>query len=212
VDVLELGTAERVSAVVEMKNPGVWVLGTPKGDDRKNGMVIIVEYANRTGSPRWTKPPKKIWNYTLFGRNQTVHSPEETIPLVFGKIKGRAGGFNRWTINEVSLDEKAPLRTLQKGTRYRLVLDNRTDDAYPIHLHRNGFELTKVHGTPHGRHSERRGPRQGLPTNRGRRNASDERFDALSLPSATPYGLWVQAFVQRGVISSIVGHLASDNR
>jgi hypothetical protein len=38
VEVLELGTAERISAVVEMNNPGVWILGTPKDDDRKNGM------------------------------------------------------------------------------------------------------------------------------------------------------------------------------
>jgi len=29
VEVLDLGTAERIDAVVEMKNPGVWILGTP---------------------------------------------------------------------------------------------------------------------------------------------------------------------------------------
>lgn len=41
-------------------------------------------------------------------------------------------------------NEKAQPRTLQKGKRYRLLLDNRTDDAHPIHLHRNSFELTNV--------------------------------------------------------------------
>ena len=70
VDVLELGTAERIDAVVEMKNPGVWVLGTPKDDDRKNGMGIVVEYANKTGEPRWIKPPKKPWDYTIFGESR----------------------------------------------------------------------------------------------------------------------------------------------
>ena len=148
VDMLELGTAERISAIVEMKNPGVWVLGTPKDDDRKNGMGIVVEYANRTGSPRWVKPQKKPWDYTLFGQSRAIQSPEETIPLVFGKINGGKGGFNRWTINGASFDEKAHPRTLQKGKRYRLVFDNQTDDAHPIHLHRNSFELTKVHGKP----------------------------------------------------------------
>ncbi len=69
VDVLELGTAERVDAVVEMKNPGVWVLGTPKDDDRKNGMGVVVEYANKSGPPRWIAPPKKAWDYTIFGEN-----------------------------------------------------------------------------------------------------------------------------------------------
>ena len=58
VDVLELGTAERVEALVEMKNPGVWIFGTPKDDDRKNGMDLVVEYANKSGAPRWIKPPR----------------------------------------------------------------------------------------------------------------------------------------------------------
>jgi FtsP/CotA-like multicopper oxidase with cupredoxin domain len=148
VEVLELGTAERISAIVEMKNPGVWVLGTPMDDDRKNGMGIVVEYANKTASPRWVKPQKKAWDYTLFGQSRAAENPDETIPLVFGKINGGNGGFNRWIINGNSFDEKAQPRTLQKGKRYRLVFDNQTDDAHPIHLHRNSFELTKVHGKP----------------------------------------------------------------
>lgn len=150
VDVLELGTAERISAVVEMTNPGVWVLGTPKDDDRKNGMGIVVEYANRTGSPRWVKPAAKPWDYTLFGRSRTAPNPDETIPLVFGKINGGKGGFNRWTVNGSSFDEKLPPGALQKGKRYRLAFDNQTDDAHPVHLHRNSFELTNVHGKPTG--------------------------------------------------------------
>lgn len=146
VDVLELGTAERIDAVVEMKNPGVWVLGTPMDDDRKNGMGIVVEYAGKSGAPRWIAPPKKPWDYTLFGESRPAATPDETIPLVFGKINGGTGGFNRWTINGASYDEKAAPRVLNKGKRYRLVFDNQTDDAHPVHLHRNSFELTSVDG------------------------------------------------------------------
>ena len=148
VDVLELGTAERIDAVVEMKNPGVWVLGTPKDDDRKNGMGIVVEYANRSGAPRWIAPPKTPWDYTIFGDNRQVPKPDEVVPLVFGKINGGTGGFNRWTVNGKSFDEKAEPTLLRKGRRYRLVFDNRTDDAHPVHLHRNSFELTNVYGKP----------------------------------------------------------------
>lgn len=148
VDVLELGTAERVDAVVEMKNPGVWILGTPKDDDRKNGMGIVVEYANKTGTPRWIKPPKQAWDYTLFGESRTVPSPDETISLVFGKINGGTGGFNHWTINGKSYEPNDQARSLTKGKRYRLVFDNHTDDAHPVHLHRNSFELTNVYGKP----------------------------------------------------------------
>jgi hypothetical protein len=129
-----------------MKNPGVWILGTPKDDDRTNGMGIVVEYAGKAGQPQWLKPAMKPWDYTVFGRSGTGPQPDETIPLVFGKINGGTGQFNRWTINGAGFDEKAQPRTLQKGRRYRLVLDNQTDDAHPIHLHRNSFELTSVDG------------------------------------------------------------------
>ena len=148
VDVLELGTAERVDAVVEMKNPGVWILGTPKDDDRMNGMGIVVEYANKTGKPRWIAPPKKAWDYTIFGDNRPTPLPGETIPLAFGKISGGKGQFNHWTINGKEYDPNAASRQLMKGRRYRLVFDNQTDDAHPVHLHRNSFELTSVYGKP----------------------------------------------------------------
>jgi FtsP/CotA-like multicopper oxidase with cupredoxin domain len=146
VDVLSLGTAERISAIVEMKNPGVWVFGTPHDDDRKNGMGIVVEYANRTGAPRWIKPQRMPWDYTAFGDTNSVPEPVETIPLVVGKINGGTGGFNRWTINGKEFDEKDQPRQLQKGKRYRLIFDNQTDDPHPLHLHRNSFELTNVYG------------------------------------------------------------------
>jgi FtsP/CotA-like multicopper oxidase with cupredoxin domain len=53
VKVLQLGSAERVDAIVEMKNPGVWILGTPMDEDRNRGMGIVesmqIEKANRSG-------------------------------------------------------------------------------------------------------------------------------------------------------------------
>jgi FtsP/CotA-like multicopper oxidase with cupredoxin domain len=149
VEVLSLGTAERISAVVEMKNPGVWILGTPHDDDRRDGMGIVVEYANRTGVPRWVKPQRKPWDYTIFGDDaHPVSEPVETIPLAVGKINGGTGAFNQWTINGRIFSEKDEPRSLQKGKRYRLVFDNQTDDSHPLHLHRNSFELTNVYGKP----------------------------------------------------------------
>lgn len=150
VDVLELGVAERIDAVVEMNNPGVWILGTPKDDDRANGMGIVVEYANKSGPPVWLAPPKHAWDYTMFGDSRPPATPEETIPLVFGKINGGAGGFNLWTVNGKSFEERDPARILRRGSRYRLVFDNHTDDAHPVHLHRSSFELVSVNGTPTG--------------------------------------------------------------
>jgi FtsP/CotA-like multicopper oxidase with cupredoxin domain len=107
-----------------------------------------VEYANKTGAPRWVKPRRKPWDYTSFGESKQAAEPAEIIPLVIGKINGGTGGFNHWTFNGKEFDEKAQPRQLQKGKRYRLVFDNQTDDPHPMHLHRNTFELTDVYGKP----------------------------------------------------------------
>ena len=64
VKVLQLGSAERVEAIVEMKSPGVWILGTPVDEDRNRGMGIVVEYAGRKGKPQWHSPGKSDWNYS----------------------------------------------------------------------------------------------------------------------------------------------------
>lgn len=43
VPVLWLGTAERISAMVEMNHPGVWVMGDLDDDDGRHGMGTVVE-------------------------------------------------------------------------------------------------------------------------------------------------------------------------
>ena len=149
VHVLALGPAERIDAVVEMNAPGVWILGTPKDDDRRDGMGIVVEYAGASGAPRWTAPPKGPWDYTQFGAVHDARTPDETIPMVFGKINGGAHDFNRWTINGKQFDQNAPVQ-LKFGRRYRLQFRNPTDDVHPVHLHRNSFELVQVNGKPTG--------------------------------------------------------------
>ena len=42
VPVLSIGTAERISAMVEMNHPGVWVMGDLADDDRGHGMGIVI--------------------------------------------------------------------------------------------------------------------------------------------------------------------------
>ena len=72
VPVLWLGTAERVSAIVEMNHPGVWVMGDLADDDRGHGMGIVVEYAGAKGKPQWIKPKPFRWDYTRFGKANAV--------------------------------------------------------------------------------------------------------------------------------------------
>src|SRR5581483_7606317 len=63
VPVIWLGTAERVSALVEMNHPGVWIMGDLADDDRGHGMGIVVEYAGASGKPKWMKPKPFRWDY-----------------------------------------------------------------------------------------------------------------------------------------------------
>jgi len=150
--VLWLGTAERISAVVEMNTPGAWIMGDLADDDRAHGMGIIVEYAGAKRQPQWLKPPETKWDYTVFGKSATAAQPDHIVDLHFAKDNAADGGFNRWTINGTAypdtMDMAAPMLRLTAGRRYRLRLHNASDDIHPIHLHRHSFELTRIHGNP----------------------------------------------------------------
>ncbi|MGZ5910019.1 MAG: multicopper oxidase family protein, partial [Reyranella sp.] len=144
VDVLKLDVAERADVVVEMNNPGVWVFGSTDEADRTMGMGVVVEYADRNGAPQWIAPPKAAWDYTAFGRSSPAAVPDETIALKYEKVAGGRGGYNRWTINGKSWPATNPLFTVQRGKRYRLVMNNNSGDEHPVHLHRHSFEVTRV--------------------------------------------------------------------
>ena len=149
VPVLWIGTAERISAIVEMKHPGVWVMGDLADDDRGNGMGTIVQYTGAKGKPQWVTPKPFLWDYTLFGnKSGRVPQPDEVIKMIFEKQNGADKGFNRWTINGVAFNmtEMKPMFHLKKGKRYRLQMRNASDDIHPMHLHRHSFELTKIGG------------------------------------------------------------------
>ena len=134
VPVLWLGPAERVCAVVEMKHPGIWVMGDTNDEDRDRGMGIVVEYAGRKGKPQWQKPPAFRWDYRRFGTlGAAAAAPDETVQLTFAARVGARDGFDEFTINDVafSMGSMDPLLRLRHGTRYRLHMRNATDDTHP---------------------------------------------------------------------------------
>src|SRR5664279_20465 len=149
VPVLWIGTAERISAIVEMKHPGVWIMGDLADDDRGNGMGIVVEYANYKGKPQWITPKPYKWDYTIFGKhNVPPPEPDEIIEMLFAKQQAADNGFNRWTINGAAFDMMMAksMFHLKEGKRYRLHMRNASDDIHPMHLHRHSFEITKIGG------------------------------------------------------------------
>jgi len=153
VPVLWLGTAERISAIVKMSHPGVWILGDLADDDRGHGMGVVVEYAGYRGKGQWIAPPPFRWTYTHFAKPGAMAAPpDETIEMAVVKDNAAEEGFNRWTINGTAFPMSEGIQPasfhLQSGKRYRIRMRNASDDIHPIHLHRHTFELTNWCGTP----------------------------------------------------------------
>jgi FtsP/CotA-like multicopper oxidase with cupredoxin domain len=141
VDMLELGPGERIDAIVEMNQPGVWVFGETRESQRKAGMGVVVEYAGESGPPAWKAPLSSTWDYTAFGSPGTPE-PSPQIPLVF-----RSRGDYQWTINGKSFP-KTDLIRVQAGQRYRLLFDNQSAHPHPVHLHRHTFEIIRAADRP----------------------------------------------------------------
>ena len=145
VSILQIGVAERIDAIVEMNQPGIWVLGSISDKDRQQGLGIVVEYADQKGEPQWIAPARETWDYGIFGKTQIPPEPDGRFDLVFRKVPGERVRFNRWTINGKSFPDTDPL-IVQQGKRYRMTFRNESGDTHPLHLHRHSFEITNFAG------------------------------------------------------------------
>jgi FtsP/CotA-like multicopper oxidase with cupredoxin domain len=145
-DSIFVGAGERIDVVIEMNHPGIWILGSTEKPIRESGLGVIVEYAGQHRHPLWIDPPKLPWDYTIFGTSTSNSpAPQQTIEMIFEKIPRGFGKFNSWLINGKPYPHEGEF-ALQQGTRYRLVMRNRTDDAHPTHLHRHLWELAEING------------------------------------------------------------------
>jgi FtsP/CotA-like multicopper oxidase with cupredoxin domain len=85
VDSIVLGAGERVDAIVEMNNPGVWIFGSTQPMVRAAGLGLIVEYENQHSKPTWLDPSAEPWDYTLFGHpTEGTSEPVTRRPGLFG--------------------------------------------------------------------------------------------------------------------------------
>ena len=147
VPMLRLAPAERVSAIVRMNNPGVWILGEVRKHIQAAGMGIVLEYAGRSGKPQWRQPEQLEWNYARFGSSASVARDDRAIeiPLTFKSKFAGHGAMDHWTINGKSFPHTDTI-TLRQGERYRLLMKNDSVDDHPVHLHRHVFELLQLPG------------------------------------------------------------------
>ena len=139
VPVLDIAPGERVDAIVEMTNAGVWWLGEVRNAQREAGMAIAIEFAGRSGPPRWIPPRPFTWDYGLFGSNATDRAADGTLTLAF---KAKPDGHT-WMINGKSYPNSDPI-VVRDGRRYRWIFDNQSANDHPVHLHRHTFEVVRV--------------------------------------------------------------------
>ena len=153
VPMLRLAPAERICAIVEMNNPGVWILGEVRKHIQAAGLGIVVEYAGSTGKPVWQQPESLIWNYSKFAASSpaTPASPDAgniiEIPLVFESRFAGHGAPDHWMINGKSYPNTGTI-PLTRGRHYRLKFKNPSSDDHPVHLHRHSFELRSIPKSP----------------------------------------------------------------
>lgn len=149
VTMLRLAPAERASVIVQLNNPGIWILGEVRKHVQAAGMGMVVEYAGSAGKPLWQQPQQLIWDYAQFADTPSSEAaPEATeIPLVFTPKFAGHGALDHWAINGKSFpDTDSPVFT--KGQRYRLIFRNHSTDDHPVHLHRHSFEVVRIAGGP----------------------------------------------------------------
>ena len=172
-----------------MKNPGVWILGETNDRERKSGLGIVIEYAGKDAAMR--NGCRRARAVGLHDVRQAAREtpPAERLPLVFEKIFAGHRWVDKWSINGKSYPKTDPIRVRAHG-RYRLVFDNRSDEAHPVHLHRHTFELTKVEGAATS------GVFKDVvvvrPKSKSKWTLSPTiPASVVSLPPADAYGLWV---------------------
>jgi len=149
VPMLRLAPAERATIVVDMNNPGQWILGEVRKHVQAAGMGIVFEYTNASGKPVWNQPEDLVWNYRQFANSAAPPTPNAQKPtpieLVFeSKFQGH-GAEELWLINGLGYPQnsvKSP--RLQSGQRYRFILKNKSADDHPMHLHRHTFEICAI--------------------------------------------------------------------
>jgi FtsP/CotA-like multicopper oxidase with cupredoxin domain len=141
VDVVGLAAGERIEAMVEMNNPGHWLLGSVDDPLRNGGMSIPVEYSNRTGTAQWQAPAAIDWSYVRFSAARGAnHQPDELIEMLW-----EAPG--QWIVNGRPCVEVESM-ALQPGRRYKLRMLNATSKPHLLHLRHHRFELTRVNQIP----------------------------------------------------------------
>jgi FtsP/CotA-like multicopper oxidase with cupredoxin domain len=91
----------------------------------------------------------EVWDYTRFGAGRAP-KPDTRLDVVLSRHEAARSGLNRWSINGSSFAVNRPHTAfrLKYGVRYRLTINNTSDEIIPVHLQRHRLQITSIDGRP----------------------------------------------------------------
>lgn len=145
-DALIIGMGERVDALVEAVNPGVWTLGSVDAAQRESGLALTLSYDGfREARPQLgTVPTVPARPYQ--GAYGAIQARRQTMPM--GRsfdLSLRMASPTLWTINGKAYPDADAIE-VREGERVRLTLRNNSAFAHPMHLHGHFFDVVRPYG------------------------------------------------------------------
>lgn len=146
---LALHPGERVSAIVEIHHPASWIASAHPGilDPLPTPFepLAAVHGSAPAGRHAPLAQPTAVRAPAPVG-----HAPAAMIDLTLTRHEAARSGFNRWCINGRSFSAAAPhtLFRMQPGFRYRLSINNTSDEILPLHLQRHRLQIVSRAGRP----------------------------------------------------------------
>ncbi len=149
VDAVPIAPSERYDVVFVADRPGAWLLSCAVSGHAHAGEQVIVVYEGREAdkpiAPEEGIGGLSLWRYDLGRGREILPRPtgrERSFELT---LSGGMMGSDVWTINGKRYPDTEPLR-VQRGDRVRVVFNNMSMEAHPMHLHGQSFKVLAVNG------------------------------------------------------------------
>ena len=116
---------------------------------RQSGLGVVIEYAGRTGPAAMDGAfGGGVWDTRCLAARARARGARRARSAGVQSRSGWAtAGWITGSSTARSFRNTDPIR-VKAGGRYRLIFDNQSDDAHPVHLHRHTFELVSIAGKP----------------------------------------------------------------
>jgi FtsP/CotA-like multicopper oxidase with cupredoxin domain len=149
VDAVPIAPSERYDVHFVADKPGAWFLHCSQPGHATAGEQVLIVYEGREER----KPEAAVegvsglnlWHYALGQGREILPRPSGQERAFNLTLSGGMMGSDVWTINDKRYPNTDPLR-LKKGDQVRVVLNNMSMEAHPMHLHGQSFKVLAVNG------------------------------------------------------------------